>query len=307
MSKTNIEHFNSYFKLFVNNIISTFPEHKEILENYYDDLLETDVCNNDKYVKRFVVKMKDFKKQISEKNNDLFSESVYILKNIDFKELWESTDLGDSNKEKIWEYIQTLFILSETIVNDSNTVKNLVKSIKKLQNKDESAEDAKEDNDAEEMEGVDNDIFNMLKNLSDENKNTTLDPDFLENGLLGKLASELTEELDLSDMNLENSENVNDVFTNLISGDNPMKFMNLIQTVGQKIQGKVESGSFNQADLFSEAQKMMGCLQNDDSMKMFNDLVNKQSEEFNDSNSTSNPTRDRLRKKLEDKKNNKAN
>ena len=83
--------------------------------------------------------------------------------------------------------------------------------------------------------------------------------------------------------------------------------MNLIQTVGQKIQGKVESGSFNQADLFSEAQKMMGCLQNDDSMKMFNDLVNKQSEEFNDSNSTSNPTRDRLRKKLEDKKNNKAN
>ena len=303
MSKTNIEHFNSYFKLFLNNIISTFPEHKEVLENYYDDLLENDVCNNDKYVKRFVVKMKDFKKEISTKNNDLFNESIYILKNIDFKELWGSPDLGDSNKEKIWEYIQTLFILSETIVNDSNTVKNLVQSIKKLQNKDEN--DVTED--AEGIEGVDNEIFNMLKNLSDDNKNSTLDPDFLENGLLGKLASELTDELDLSDMNFENSENVNDVFTNLISGDNPMKFMNLIQTVGQKIQGKVESGSFNQADLFSEAQKMMGCLQNDDSMKMFNDLVSKQSKDSNESNTKSNPTRDRLRKKLEDKKNNKTN
>ena len=191
--------------------------------------------------------------------------------------------------------------MSETIVNDSNTVKKLVQSIKKLQNKD----DIKDNDDGENKEeDVDNDIFNMLKNLSEENKDSKLHPDFLENGLLGKLASELTDELDLSDMNLENSENVNDVFTNLISGDNPMKFMNLIQTVGQKIQGKVENGNFNQADLFSEAQKMMGCLQNDESMKMFNDLVSKQAK---DVDSSSNPTRDRLRKKLEDKKNKKQN
>ena len=100
MNKNNIKYFNNYFKLFVNNIISTFPEHKEVLENYYDDLLDSDVCNNDKYVKRFVVKMKDFKKEISEKNNDLFNESIYILKNIDFKDLWSSEDLGDSNKKK---------------------------------------------------------------------------------------------------------------------------------------------------------------------------------------------------------------
>ena len=72
MSKTNIEHFNSYFKLFVNNIISVFPEHKEILENYYDDLLENEDCSNDKYVKRFSIKMKLHKSMISEKNEELF-------------------------------------------------------------------------------------------------------------------------------------------------------------------------------------------------------------------------------------------
>ena len=89
MSKTNIEYFNNHFKTFVNNIISTFPEYKEVLENYYDDLLEQTVCNNDKYVKRFMIKMKDYKTLISDKNEDLFKERIYILKNVDFKELKE--------------------------------------------------------------------------------------------------------------------------------------------------------------------------------------------------------------------------
>ena len=279
MSKTNIEYFNNHFKTFVNNIISTFPEYKEVLENYYDDLLEQDICNNDKYVKRFMIKLKDCKTLISNKNDDLFKESIYILKNVDFKELWTSGEVSDTNKAKIWEYLQTLFILSETIFNDSNTIKNLVEGIKHLQS---SEENPKPD--------LDEDIVKMLKNLSEETKSETLESDFLENGILGKLAGELTQEMDLGDINIEQSDNVNDVFTNLISGDNPLKFMNLIQTVGQKIQTKVENGEFDQDALFNEAKKMMGGLQNKDN-NMFDELMK------------SNPTRDRLRQKLEDKKN----
>ncbi len=67
--------------------------------------------------------------------------------------------------------------------------------------------------------------------------------------------------------------------------------MNLIQTVGQKIQTKVENGEFDQGALFNEAKKMMGGLQNKDNINMFDELLK------------SNPTRDRLRQKLEDKKN----
>jgi hypothetical protein len=279
MSKTNIEYFNNHFKTFVNNIISTFPEYKEVLETYYDDLLEQEVCKNDKYVKRFMIKLKDCKTLISDKNDDLFKESIYILKNVDFMELWTSGEVSDTNKAKIWEYLQTLYILSETIFNDSNTIKNLVEGIKQLQSNNE-----------EEHQDLDEDIVKMLKNLSEENKSETLDADFLENGILGKLANELTQEIDLGDINLEQSANVNDVFTNLIAGDNPLKFMNLIQTVGQKIQTKVENGEFDQGELFKEAKKMMGGLQNKDNINMFDELLK------------SNPTRDRLRQKLEDKK-----
>ena len=195
MSKTNIEYFNNYFQTFVNNIISTFPEYKDILENYYEELLTNDVCNNDKYVKRFMVKLKDHKSLISEKNDSLFNESIYILKNVDFKVLWFSGELSDTNKEKIWEYIQTLFILSETIFNDSNTIKNLVEGIKKIQSNENTDETTDEN-----PENIDEDIIKMLKNLSEENKSDELDPNFLENGILGKLASELTDEIDLGDI-----------------------------------------------------------------------------------------------------------
>ncbi len=50
------------------------------------------------------------------------------------------------------------------------------------------------------------------------------------------------------------------MFSNLISGDNPMKFMNLLQTVGQKIQDKVSSEGIDQNDLINEATQMMGSL-----------------------------------------------
>ncbi len=43
------------------------------------------------------------------------------------------------------------------------------------------------------------------------------------------------------------------MFSNLISGDNPMKFMNLLQTVGQKIQDKVSSEGIDQNDLINES------------------------------------------------------
>ena len=58
----------------------------------------------------------------------------------------------------------------------------------------------------------------------------------------------------------ENTNNVGDVFSNLLSGENPMKFMNLIQTVGDKINNKVSSGDLNQDDLINESfGKNDGC------------------------------------------------
>ena len=98
MAQTNIEYFNYYLKMFTQSIIDTFPEYKDVLSEYYKPLLENEVCNEDKYVKRFMLKMKEHKTKISNKDTSLFDENINILKNVDFKVIWEHEELSNTNK-----------------------------------------------------------------------------------------------------------------------------------------------------------------------------------------------------------------
>lgn len=300
MSKTTIEHFNNYLKLFVQDIIVILPEYKENLELYYDELLGDNTCNDDKYVKRFIRKTDGFKDLITNRDDSLFNDTN-VLKTIDFKELWKK-DISQNSRNKIWEYIQTLFVLGETIMSDTERVQKLVDNIKNINNENNENNETNE-GDMPELSSEDRELLNTIKNLS-ENKNTDIDEDFIENSLIGNLAKELSEDIDLTSLNIDENDNPGDVFSNMLSGENPMKFMNLIQKVGEKINNKVTSGDLNQSDLITEAGKMMGALGGNN--PLFGDLMknmpvpnqNQQNQSHN------NPTRDRLRKKLE-KRNNK--
>ena len=306
MTQTNIEYFNSTLKLFVTNINKLYPEYSDILNEYYNDILENDSCNDDKYVKRFMRKFTEHKEAISTKNNELFSDSICFLKNIDFKDIWENEITEKSIKDTIWDYLQTLYVIGETIISDSNKIKSLVESLKKKRENEPLDE-----NDSEENK----ELMDMLKNLSEKKDATNIDENILNNGLIGNLAKELAGDINLDDMNLnlgggEEGEmpNIGDIFGKLMSGDNPMKFMNLIQNVGQKIQTKLTDGNFDQSKLLDEAQNMMGMLGNNN--PLFDTLLGNAKKEMVEANppnnsSHNNPTRDRLRKKLEAKKNKK--
>ena len=285
MEKTNIEHFNDYLKLFVNNILETFPEYKEVLETYYSELLTNDSCNNDKYVKRFMKKTKDYQSRISNKDETLFNESICILKHVDFKVIWESEELSENNKDKIWEFIQTLYIIGNTIINDSNTIRTLLEKFNSIKNNETPLpEDTPEDTE----------LLDMLKNISKTNE--PIDENFIKNGLLGKLAEELKSDINIEDLSLNESDNVDDIFKNLLDSDNSMKFMNLVQSVGKKIDSKIKNGDINQEQLMKEAVTMMSSLQGNTNV-LNNMLSNMAPQE-----PALNPTQERLRKKLEKKK-----
>ena len=306
MVQTNIEYFNSNLKLFVLDIIKIFPDLKEDLTEYYSLIIESDTCNEDKFIKRYMRKLTEYKDLISQKNNDLFNNTIHILKSVDFKELMARDEVTDSIRETIWDYIQTLFVIGETIVSDSNSIKQLVENFKKIRETDGdmSQLDANEENNEQ-----DDQVLEMLKNLSEKTKETQengdeINEELINNGLIGNLAKELAEDINIDEFNLnidDNSSSVNDVFSNLISGDNPMKFMNLIQNVGQKIQNKLSDGNIDQSKLVDEAQQMMGMLGNNN--PLFDNLLGKAKQEAQQTNTShNNPTRDRLRKKLEQKK-----
>ena len=324
--KTSIQYFNDYLRAFVQDIQSTFPEYNDLLGDYYSDILAEESHNTDKHVKRFMRKMTDFKEQISNKSEDLYKEPIFILKNLDFKILFESEDLSSESREKMWEYIQTLFVLGESIISDSERIKKLVKNFKRLRqdNGNENSETAEAEAEAEtEADEEDEQILNMLKNLSERNQNTPLDENMFKDGMIGKLAQELSEELDIEKMglNINEDSNVDSIFSNLLSGDNPMKFMNLIQTVGQKIQTKMDENGLDQEKLVNEATSMMSNLQGGNSM--FDNILKQASAMAGPaaaaaaaaggntnnkaSGSTGNATRDRLRRKLEQRKNNSGN
>jgi hypothetical protein len=311
MVQTNIEYFNYNLRRFVLDIIKIFPDLAEDLNEYYAIVLENESCNEDKFIKRYMRKLGDYKELISQKNNVLFNESLHILKSVDFKELMERKEVTDTIRDSIWDYIQTLFVIGETIVSDSNSIKKLVENFKKIREADgDMAALEKGSSEVPEEVNADEQVMEMLKNLSDKTKevqNNTpeINEEMINNGLIGNLAKELAEDINLDDFNLninESSENVNDVFSNLISGDNPMKFMNLIQNVGQKIQTKLSDGNIDQSKLVDEAQQMMGMLGNNN--PLFENLLGKAKQEVapQSRQDTSNPTRDRLRKKLEQKK-----
>jgi hypothetical protein len=194
--------------------------------------------------------------------------------------------------------MQTMYVLGETIISDSDKIKNLVENFKRIRNKEE----------VETNDDADGELMNMIKNLADnqEKENPVIDESILENGLIGSLAKELAEDINLDDLNLnisKDADNINDVFSNLLSGDNPMNFMNLIQNVGQKIQKKMESQDIDQNKLMEEAQNMMGMLGSNN--PLFDNLLKTAKKGMSAAAQPppSNPTKDRLRKKLEQRKN----
>jgi hypothetical protein len=154
----------------------------------------------------------------------------------------------------------------------------------------------------------------------------------LMDGKIGRLATEIAEETAKElDVDLENMDNADDMFKKVFQ--NPKKLMNIVKKIGGKIDSKMKSGELNQDELVSEAGEMMDKFKNmpgmEDIMKkmgggdiekmmaqmggeggmaeMLKQMTGNKKSQFNKGAFTkhmnSNNTRQRLLKKLEEKRN----
>lgn len=289
---TYVEKFNFYLKSFINELVTVYPEYKDSLESEYKILFSQEKSNTDEFVKEYMSVTKEHNSSIAKKDDSIFKglNEIIILRKIDFRDLW-SKDINNNTRESIWKYLQTLIVIGRKVIGDDDEINDLLKKFNETGGETLGESVQRE---TEEM-------MNMLKNMTEINQDPDSIPDseddnemknLFEGGIISDIAKELTGELDLENMDIGEPKNMNEAFNNIMGGGNN-NFFNLINKVGEKIQNKVQSGEINQNDLMNEATKMMGGLKNPD--KMAKILKNQQRK-------TGGDTRDRLRRKLEERK-----
>jgi hypothetical protein len=274
------DEFKKVIKEFVNDIVNTFPEYQGLIFKWYkeEDFQITDESST--YIFNYCVSVYPERFfEILYQNNELFSSesklNTEFLPGISFRYLW-SCNISDKTRETIWKYLQLILISLIGSIKDKSVFGETSKLLDNI-----NEEDFK--NKLEET-------LNNIQNMFSESKNVEKpENDFklptsddlhshlstMLNGKLGGLAKEIAEET-VNDFNINTEMDTNDpqeIFKKLFS--EPEKLMNLVKTVGSKLDSKMKSGDLNQSELFSEATEMIQNMKNIPGMGNIQEMMDK--------------------------------
>ena len=281
-----MDKIETLYHSFVEDICKVFPEYKERLEEP-DDLQGV--------LKQFLRNLKPHIEPISNRDSSLFQTDPILLPNISFKMMWNA-NISLNTKKALWKYLQTFCVLmitaeSEEQMNDviqqieggeKVTDKKTVSRMKLLKKLNASIEEnsVKEDDVSGEME----DMGKMFENTG-----------------IGRIAKEITEDLDIEGM-MKDGGGIESIM-------NPNTMSKLFQSISSKMGDMGGDGS---QDLVSEAsnicetmkgnpmfESIMGLQQSMMGNMMANPPPNPAN--YSDTSHNSSQTRERLQKKLQQK------
>ena len=303
------DNLTKVFKSFIEDIIKVFPEYNKRLNNYYKEVLESDDYEGEKLTD-FMNNIEEISDKVAEKDITLFDDDPIILQNVSFKTIWCS-GITNQTKMDIWKYLQSFCIMkinleskdkmddvlkkieSHEKIKDKKTVENM-KKLKKL-NESINAEELQKLflEDPEKVTESMNEMENMFENTS-----------------IGKIAKEITEDLDIENM-IEKDGGIEGLF----NGGNMMNIL-------QSISSKMDLSGGDAGNLMEEASQICGQMQGN---PIFSTLMSnmqqsvpptnpepraqpteKQIKNINVGDPVHNPnkTRERLQKKLQGKQKN---
>lgn len=260
------EKINEIFTSFLNDIIKVFPEYEDRLKKtYYESFQEEQdksvICDK---MEQFLNNVTDLSDSVVDSKYDVFSTDPIILDNISFKLIWNDERFTKNNKDSLWKYFQTFCIYSinkesndkmDDVIkniesNEKVTDKKTLKNMKKLKKLNESIQSEKgvEEPKEEKNESDFKQIDDMFQNTS-----------------IGKIAKEITEELDIEKMVQEDGG-----MEQLFNGGN---MMNIIQS----ISGKLQSDVGNNQQLMEEATQICGTMKDN---PLFSSLMGMQNQMF---------------------------
>ena len=233
--------------------------------------------SSDEQIELFVVNWYPHMKEVSNGNLTYFKDnkiSPLIFQNLKFLDLIDQLNL--KNQNVVWEYLHSLYALS---ISNKHTQEKF---------NSESEDSTKEDKEDKELEQLrcsiqqsisdfPEFISNMVswrkeqishketetnKETNKETKTPKFDDNFLENSALAKLAKQISDEINPSEIlnigeDLKNMDNPMKLFQSLLSGDKENGVGKLMTTVCDKLKHKMESGEVNQEELLKEATNLL--------------------------------------------------
>ena len=264
----NNQDFSKIIKDFCNDLTNTFPEYEEKIQIVSNsDLEELKTFVKQKYPERFF--------DIVYENEDIFKDdsnyNVKFLPGLDFKNLWNIDGLSDNSKKVIWKYLQLLLFTcvgsldSESSFGDTS---KLFEAINENDFKDKLEETMKNiKNVFQENDISGNTEFDVSSNMPNPDDIHSHISSMMD-GKIGRLAKEIAEEtaeeLDIGDQSNP------DFFKTFLK--NPNKIMNLVKSIGSKLDAKIKSGEIKESELMSEASDMLKNMKNMPGMKDINKM-----------------------------------
>lgn len=255
---------------FVADMLTTFPEYKPIIDKWWhsdnDVLLEADTVTVFNFCIR-VYPERFF--DILYKNLDIFKDDNTIntefLPGIVFKQLW-SADISEHTKTSIWNYLHlVLFSVIESVhdrsvfgdtasmfenISEEELKKQLTESVEQMQEMFANQQSSKASGENDPKQGLNAGDLPKPEQIH-EHLNGML------KGKLGGLAMELAEDVAAS-MNVDINSDVEDaskIYSKLLQ--NPAAMMNMVKTIGSKIDTKIKAGELKESELMSEGMDLL--------------------------------------------------
>ena len=291
--------FNMFYLEFLNDVKKQNDEIRKTIRSHFKVF---DKSSNDHF--------ENVKNSINNNKDDI--SKVELLPNMSLEQINEL--LGESEKKVVESYFY-IFAILISIVDDSDetileTLLSIIKDIQAGKNVDDQLKEVLDDELNQYLVKLSSLLSTNSSSPSDEESNIF---GMLENSQIGSLAKEISSEIDIKDLNLENPAQLLDL-TNLSNSNNVLG--NIISKVSTKIQDKIENGQLSQADLVNEAMSFVGMMNKNGSSDMSNIFNNPLISELlggigKDKNTRvqvdptkvkNMETRERLRRKLEEKK-----
>jgi len=305
--------FRSVVVDFATDLSTTFPEFSFLWAKWIDpNLPEVQIKYLFDYcLSIFPERFFDFLYQ----NEEIFAQdstvNTFFLPDVDFKLLYNCENVSEHTKKSLWKYLQLLLF---TIVGSTKDKANFGETVNLFDGVDEETLQEKmketmesigdffknittnEDKSAKNEDDTETsteksefpDIRNMFRGAGLREDGTSGFPNMeninehlkkLFQGKIGSLAKEMAEEIsgefvDLLGGDTGELRDTKDVIKKLMQ--NPKKIMDLMKTVGAKLDNKMKSGEISREEIMKEASELFGSMKemgdNKQFMEMFKNL-----------------------------------